>query len=126
MADVTKKATRESYGNALVELGAEKIDIELFLTEQAMPEHCRFVTDIAAIDLTAAGEHEIVLAQGNREETVKLSVKDTVAPVAVFQDLTLQAQAIAVCRPSVDNLNLKRFLTSLQDSASSSSQLPKR
>lgn len=77
------------FQDVQVELGAEKIDIELFLTEQAMPEYCRFVTDMSSIDLTAAGEHEIVLAQGNREETVKLSVKDTVAPVAVFQDLTL-------------------------------------
>lgn len=77
-----------------VELGTDKIELTPFLTEQAMAERCRFVTDISAIDLSVAGEYDIVLAQGNREETVKLTVKDTVAPVVVFQDVVLQAGEI--------------------------------
>lgn len=79
------------FQNVQVELGTEKIELAPFLTEQAMPDRCRFVTDISAIDLSVAGEHDIVLAQGSREETVVLTVKDTVAPVVVFQDLTLKA-----------------------------------
>jgi len=79
------------FQSVQVELGTDKIEITPFLTEQAMAERCRFVTDISAIDLSVAGEHDIVLAQGHREETVKLTVKDTVAPVVVFQDLVLHA-----------------------------------
>lgn len=79
------------FQDVQIELGTEEITITPFLTEHAMINTCRFVTDLDSVDFSKAGEHEIVLAQNGTEETVKLTVRDSVAPVAVFQDLTLQA-----------------------------------
>ena len=78
------------FQDVQVELGTQELSVTAFLTEHAVEDRCRFVTDLSSVDLSCAGEHEIVLAQGSHQETVKLTVKDTVAPVVVFQDLTLQ------------------------------------
>lgn len=96
------------FHSVQMELGGEKPELEMFLTEQAIAQRCRFVTDLSAVDLSAAGVYDIVLAQDDREETVTLTVKDTVAPVAVFQDLILQSGEVPQASDfvvSVDDLS---------------------
>ena len=93
------------FHNVQVELGVEKLELEQFLTEHAVAERCRFVTDISTIDLSFAGDHDIVLAQGDREETVKLTVTDTVAPIVVFQDLLLKAGEVPQASDFVSSID---------------------
>ena len=70
-----------------LELGSEKPQLADFLTDKANPKWASFVTEALPTDVL--GEHSVTLTHLWREETVTLTVEDTVAPEATFQDVTL-------------------------------------
>lgn len=79
------------FQDASVSVGTGTLEIGLFLTEYAEIEQAGFVTDPESVDLNAVGDQKIVLKHGGREETVTLTVLDTVAPELQLQDLVLTA-----------------------------------
>ena len=74
------------FQSVTIELGEEMPELTAFYTQYTAPEVVKPVTDLGSLDLSAAGEHQLTFTHGKREETVTLTVVDTVAPVAVFQD----------------------------------------
>ena len=77
------------FHNVTVELGAEKPVLQDFLTDKANPEWADFVTAPADFHCNAVGDQKITLTHLWRKETVTLTVEDTTAPTATFQDVTL-------------------------------------
>ena len=83
------------FHDLTVELGTESIKLSQFMTEYARPNRVNFVSDPADIDLNKAGETEIVLAHGRKQETVKLIVEDTTPPNVQFvPELTVNADYV--------------------------------
>jgi len=76
------------FQNVTIELGEELPHLYKFITEHAHPEKSRMVTDPETVDLSVAGQQELVFVHGKKEETVVLTIEDTVAPVAEFHDIT--------------------------------------
>lgn len=72
-----------------IELGTQQVSLNDFLTEFADPDKAEAVTDLAALDLSSIGTLNIELKQGNVYGTVKLTVKDSKAPVVVFRDILI-------------------------------------
>ncbi len=99
--------TLQKFHDVTIELGEDFPDISEFLTENGEPEKARFVTDTAGVDISHAGDVEVTLKQGFKEETVTLSVVDTIAPVVVFVDETTK---------NIDyELNAEDFVISVDD-----------
>lgn len=67
--------------------------ISAFLTDYAKAEKAAFVTDIAALCGGPAGEYQVTLRHGNREETVTLTVEDTLPPELTLQDRNVSGMA---------------------------------
>ena len=74
------------FHDLTVELGTQIVTLADFATEYANPDRLRFVSDPAQVDLNRVGTTEIILAQGNKEETVTLTVQDTTPPEASFKE----------------------------------------
>jgi len=72
------------FHDLTVELGTEIVTISDFATEHADLKKIRFVSDPSLVDLNQVGSLELILAQGNKQETVMLTVEDTTAPEATF------------------------------------------
>lgn len=73
------------FHGVTIELGEEVPGIEAFLTKYADPERVSLVTQ--DIDPTLVGEQTLVFKHISKEEQVTLTVQDTVAPTAVFNDM---------------------------------------
>lgn len=73
------------FHDVTVELGLESLSIREFMNPEAIGSRVDFVTDHRKVDLGQPGQTEIVLSHGGREETVLLSVQDTVAPTATVE-----------------------------------------
>ena len=80
--------------------------LEAFMTEYAVAANADFVTDTTVIDTNTAGEYEITLRQGQREETVKLTVEDTVAPELTVADRNVSG---------LEDIRPEDFVTELWD-----------
>lgn len=76
------------FRDVTVEFGAPVPELQQFLTEYGSPDRACFVTDVAALDY-CVGQQQVTLKQDWKEETVTLTIRDTTAPTAVFQDLTI-------------------------------------
>ena len=74
------------FHDLTVELGTENIKLAQFMTEYARARNVSFVSDPSVVDLNTVGQTELVLAHGNSEETVILTVEDTTAPQAQFAE----------------------------------------
>lgn len=74
----------QKFHDVTIELGTESLGIRDFMTEHADLTRCRFVTDVTQIDLATAGSYEITLCHGEKNETVTLTVQDTVPPQVEF------------------------------------------
>ena len=72
------------FHDLTVELGTDSIKLSQFMTEYARAGRVSFVTDPSVVDLTKAGETELVLAHGKKQETVVLTVEDTTPPTVQF------------------------------------------
>lgn len=83
---------RAKFQDATHELGTGGLTVEVFLKEGIKPGKAFFVTDMKRLDLTVPGTHEVTLSYGGREETVKLTIQDTLAPqVSFVEERTLRA-----------------------------------
>lgn len=76
----------EKFQDATHELGTGGLTVEVFLKEGVKPGKAFFVTDMKSLDLTVPGTHEVKLRYGGKEETVRLTIADTVAPQVTFQE----------------------------------------
>lgn len=70
------------FRNVTVELGTETVSLRDFMTEHANAKKVGFVSDPSTIDLNQVGTTALTLRHGKQEQTVTLTVQDTVAPVA--------------------------------------------
>lgn len=77
------------FHDLTVELGSNKPVLQDFLTDKANPNWANFVTVPTDFNCDTVGTQEITLTHLWREETVTLTVQDTTAPVATFQDVTI-------------------------------------
>ena len=75
---------KPKFRDVSVELGAESLSIQDFLTDDADPARVGFVSDVSSLDIGKVGTYPVTLAQGKKVETVNLKVQDTVAPTAEF------------------------------------------
>lgn len=72
------------FHDLTVELGTENISIEAFMTEFADVRNSGIVTDLSTIDISSAGSFPLTLRSGSRDETVTLTVVDTLPPRVEF------------------------------------------
>lgn len=70
------------FQNVTVELGTETVTLRDFMTEYANAGKVGFVSDPSTIDLNQVGTTALILRHGKQEQTVTLTVQDTVAPTA--------------------------------------------
>ena len=73
------------FHDITVELGLESLSIREFMNPEAVGSQVDFVTDYRKVDLGKTGQTEIILSHGTREETVLLTVQDTIAPTAIIE-----------------------------------------
>ena len=78
-----------AFKDVTMELGSGLPTIGQFLTEFGDPEKAVLVTPADQVDLTKAGQQTLTFRQNGKEETVTLTICDTVAPEVEFRDLTL-------------------------------------
>ena len=97
---------QEKFQDVTMTVGDSFPGIDTFMTKYAAAAHVDFVTDVAGIDTNVAGEYEVTLRQGQREETVKLTVEDTIAPALTVMDRNVSG--LDVIRP-------EDFVTELRD-----------
>ena len=74
------------FHDVTVELGTQTVTLRDFMTKYAKASKARFVSDPSVIDLNRVGSTELTLGHGNREQIVRLTVQDTVAPKATILD----------------------------------------
>lgn len=72
------------FQDVTVELGTETVRLGDFATQYAKTGKLGFVSDPGKVDLSRVGSEEIVLSHGSKQETVTLTVADTVAPEVTF------------------------------------------
>ena len=72
------------FHNVTIELGQEIPAIDAFLTEYADPERVTLVTQ--EIDPSLVGQQKLTFRHISKEEQVTLTIQDTVAPTARFND----------------------------------------
>lgn len=70
------------FQNVTVELGTETVTLREFMTEYANAKKVGFVSDPSTIDLNQVGTTALTLRHGKQQQTVTLTVQDTVAPTA--------------------------------------------
>lgn len=75
------------FQDVTIELGSALPPVEAFLTAAADPAQVTMVTPEADIDLTQAGQQEIVFSYGDKTRSVTLTIQDTVAPTVKFRDV---------------------------------------
>ena len=83
------------FQDLTVELGAESVGIQDFLTQKMTLVPIHWVSDPTRVDLGKVGNHKITLGYGERSQTVTLTVQDTTAP-AVVMDQTWEVQGSAL------------------------------
>ena len=75
------------FHDVTIELGEAVPGIDAFLTEYADPERVSLLTQ--DIDPNLVGEQTLTFLHISKEEQVTLTVQDTTAPTAVFNDVTV-------------------------------------
>lgn len=71
-----------------VEIGVTP-DLSVFLESDTLVEDASFVTDISEIDINSLGEYNIIVRVKRKEFESKLMIVDTVAPVGIAKELTV-------------------------------------
>ncbi len=77
------------FRDVTIELGQTELSPSAFLTPYGEAGQAEFVTDLSQIDLSQVGRQSVTLRQGMKEETVNLTIQDTTAPTAEFQNLVV-------------------------------------
>lgn len=94
------------FQDATMELGAEMPGLDAFLTAYAQKENAAQISD--APDLSKAGVYPVEFSYNGKTHTVNITVTDTVAPTATFQDITADID---------DALKPEDFVTDVYDLA---------
>lgn len=71
-------AQKPKFHDVTIELGQPLPEISEFLTEYGDPAKAKLLTE--KVYLNTVGIHELTFSHGGKEETVKLTIKDTTAP----------------------------------------------
>lgn len=79
------------FQDVTIELGEDFPAVDRFLTPMAQKEKAVLLTNNP--DISKAGTAELTFAHNGKEETVTLTVQDTTAPTAKFQDVTVDMDA---------------------------------
>lgn len=82
---------RPKFHDVTVELGQPMPSVTDFLTEYAVADQVKMVTE--AVDVSAVGTHNLTFRHSAKEETVRLVITDTTAPTATFQDVSTEIGA---------------------------------
>ncbi|MCM1025283.1 MAG: DUF5011 domain-containing protein [Roseburia sp.] len=72
------------FHDLTVELGTENISIQDFMTEFANANKAGIVTDLSTVDISKPGSYPLTLRSGSKDETVTLTVVDTMPPMVEF------------------------------------------
>lgn len=72
------------FHDLTVELGTETIDVEAFMTAFADTRNAGIVTDLSTVDIGSVGSIPLTLRSGSRDETVTLTIVDTMPPEVEF------------------------------------------
>ena len=75
------------FQSLTIELGQPLPEFSRFYTGYADPRLTRQITPLDEVDVSRAGAVDLTFAHGSKVETVTLTVRDTVAPTAVFHDV---------------------------------------
>lgn len=79
---------RPKFKDLTVELGTNKVSVNNFLTSKMYKENAKAITDLTKINFTKVSETDVKLSYKGTEETVKLKIIDTKAPVVEFQNIS--------------------------------------
>ncbi len=80
-------AVRPKFKDITIELGTTDLSANSFLVSQIYKNGASLVTDLSTIDLLKVQEIDIVLDFKGKQETVKLNIIDTTAPIVEFKDM---------------------------------------
>ena len=83
--------SQPKFQSVTIELGEAFPSIEAFLTPMADPQ--KAILNTTTTDVSKVGQIDLQFSHNGKEETVTLTVQDTVAPTATFVDLTLDIDA---------------------------------
>ena len=73
------------FKDVTVELGTESLSVEDFLIDPSAKAGAFFVSDVRTVDLGAVSSTPVTLRQGQKLQTVTLTVQDTTAPTVEFK-----------------------------------------
>ena len=76
------------FHDVTIELGQPLPGVQEFMTEHANEKKAALVTEESTLDLTTAGVHDLTFTHGKKEETVRLTVEDTTAPMLKLRDVS--------------------------------------
>lgn len=93
----TWRDAQPKFHDMTISAGESVPQISAFLTGYAAAGKAAFVTDPASIDCNAVGEQPVTLKHGQREETVTLTIRDTLAPELTLHDRN--ASGLDVLKP---------------------------
>jgi len=94
------------FQDVTVELGQPMPQLSEFVTKYGSADHASMVTDPASVDLSKPGNYRLQFRGFLKTETVTLTVTDTTAPTAVFQDVYSYIDRIP---------NPEEFVTEIKD-----------
>ena len=80
-------AVRPKFKDITIELGTTELSASDFLVSQIYKNGASLVTDLNTVDLLSVQETDIVLDFKGKQETVKLNIVDTTAPIVEFKDM---------------------------------------
>ena len=75
------------FQSLTIELGQPIPEFSQFYTGHADPKLTQQITRLEDVDGNKTGVYELTFCHGSKVETVTLTIQDTVAPTAVFQDI---------------------------------------
>ena len=96
------------FKDVTIELGSEMPQLQAFLMDDTRMDWASFVTDPSQLDLTKTGSHSLKLDHLGRVEIVTLTIRDTVAPKAVFRNVSVTVD---------DEITVDMFVESWEDLA---------
>ena len=82
---------RPKFHDVTMELGQPVPPVTDFLTEYAVADQVKMVTE--TVDISTVGTRNLTFRHSAKEETVRLVIADTTAPTATFQDVSAEIGA---------------------------------
>ncbi len=79
------------FHDVFLELGADHVTVDQFLTIYGDADAAAFVTDLQSIDWKTVGTTQVTLKHGLKQETVALTIRDSLAPRVEFLEQLTEA-----------------------------------